>query len=184
MIDEGGHDPTRDAANAPADEPEDPLQHRREDGGAAALQEFEAGALPALKEVVVQIPAGLNLLVGIDEQRQRPLAELFPRSGLVSVGPRMARSRWSLFYAEGRPKRARLDIAFRQPVQMRVRVLFVLPDTVPCLRYVRDGARVCLVTRAAFAELESTRRCVRGLIQVPDAPRKNLERALADFDEE
>lgn len=154
--------------------------HRPADGG-PALQEFEAGALPALKEMVVTFPTGHVLLVAIDEQRQRPLAELFGGGGALSLGIRMVDTRWSLFYAEGRPTRARLDVDFHQPVRARVHVLFGLPQSVPCLRYVRHGARVCLVTRAAFAELEETRRCRGGLIQVPDAPCDRLERALVEL---
>lgn len=156
-------------------------QPHPEDAFLAALQEFEAGALPALKEMVVTFPAGHVLLVAVDEQRQRPLAELFGAGGALSPGPRTVDTRWSLFYAEGRPTSARLDVAFHHPVRARVHVLFRLPQSVPCLRYVPQGARVCLVTRAAFAELEESRRCKGGLIRVPEAPHDHLERALIEL---
>lgn len=145
---------------------------------AAAQQEFEAGALPALKEVVLRLPRGRSLFVAVDERRQEPLANLFSRFGAISFGPANATSRWEVLYADGHPRRARLEVAFRQPTRFRARVLFALPKSARVLRHAYEGANVCLVTRAAFAELEDTRRCGRGLIEVPCAPPDALEQAL------
>jgi uncharacterized membrane protein len=145
-----------------------------------ALQEFMAGAHPAQKELVLRMDDGERLLlVAVDETRQRRLADLFVQ--LDSRGDATARqvaARWRVLHIGGRPRAVRLDLVFRRPLRLQVRVLFSMATSV-AVRHAPGAAHLCLVSRAAFDQLERNGVCGSQAIVLPTPPTGELEAALA-----
>jgi uncharacterized membrane protein len=145
-----------------------------------ALQEFMAGAHPAQKELVLRMADGERLLlVAVDETRQRRLADLFARlDPRADETPKEVTARWRVLHLGGRPRAVRLDLVFRRPLRLQVRVLFSVATSV-AVRNAPDAAHLCLVSRAAFGQLERSGVCGSQAIVLPTPPTGELEAALA-----
>lgn len=147
-------------------------------GGQGALQEFMAGAHPAQKELVLRMVDGERLLlVAVDETRQRRLADLFARVDPSTDAPKEVAARWRVLHLGGRPRAVRLDLVFRRPLALQVRVLFSVATSV-AVRHAPGARHLCLVTRAAFNQLEDSGVCGSHAIVLPTPPTAELEAAL------
>lgn len=145
-----------------------------------ALQEFMAGAHPAQKELVLRMKDGERLLlVAVDETCQRRLADLFAQLAPGRDGaPKEVAARWRVLHLGERPRAVRLDLVFRQPLRLQVRVLFSVATSV-AVRHAPRAAHLCLVTCSAFDQLERDGVCGSQAIVLPTPPTAELEAALA-----
>ncbi len=148
-------------------------------GDQGALQEFMAGAHPAQKELVLRMIDGDRLLlVAVDETRQLRLADLFAELDPHNAAAKEVAARWRVLHLGGRPRAVRLDLVFRRPLRLQVRVLFSVASSV-AVRHAPDAAHLCLVSRAAFNQLEREGVCGSQAIVLPTPPTAELEAALA-----
>ncbi len=148
-------------------------------GDQGALQEFMAGAHPAQKELVLRMTDGERLLlVAVDETRQRRLADLFTELDPRNAVAKEVAARWRVLRLGGSPRAVRLDLVFRRPLRLQVRVLFSVATSV-AVRNASAAAHLCLVSRAAFGQLERSGVCGSQAIVLPTPPTGELEAALA-----
>lgn len=118
-------------------------------------------------------------MVAVDESCQRRLADLFARFTLRPEEPTQVVARWRVLHVDDRPAAARLDVAFKRPLRVEVRVLFSMGTSV-AVRHAAHAAHVCLVTRTAFDQLERSGACGDQAIVLPNPPTDAIARAAVE----